>query len=583
MRAFATMIAMAVPLLLLFSGARAAIEATNLLRNGDFEAPDMPPPGWRINALPEFCELTPLALTGKQALKLKLPSPGTITVQSDPCPVAAGDAYAYTCWYRTDGLSGKGLVRCYVDLVWQNAAGNNIGSCSGEMPNGPVPDYRVATSTELAPPGAVTALLKFTAVVGSDYTRHDCAFYLDQVRLMHLSAPVIPPNAPKWSYTGRMPSDSLKLVPDKDAAQGEVLLAAVGASGYLSYGPYSMEQPVGDYLINFRLKVRDNTKNTPVASLDVTAPGSIGYVLARRTILASDFKAPGVYQDIAMRFVRPEEGMLEFRVSYAGTTDLWYDGKTVVQLAAYPTDREQAAIWLGGDAGGTTTAAPVTATHTALVLAGPDNRILFPAEALSKLLPVKSTFTYLACIQTGFVLDQPLPKSLDKLNDVNLVVLANVPAAALNGLMGRRTLRQFVERGGGLLVFGGSLSLGKGGFAGSAFDSALPVNTTGGWDLVKAAAPVVKVAKDSPITRGFHWNTPPQVCYYQRVIPRPGAEVLLTCEGAPILVTGTCGKGRVAIFAATDLGDSATGQIPFYGWPDYLPLLAHVTQWLLGP
>jgi uncharacterized membrane protein len=568
--------------MLVLSCAWGVVEPRNLLRNGDFEEPDLPPPGWTLDASPAGCELSPVALTGRQALKLLLPAPGSSSITSAPCPVAAGETYANTFWYRTDGISGKGTVRCYAYLIWQDGAGNTLRSDMYELPNGPMPQYWSATTAEIAPTGAASVRVKFTASVGRDYAKDDCAFYFDQVRVMHVSAPAVPPGAPTWSYTGRMPSDTLKLVPDADAALGEAVWATAGSSGCLTFGPYTLEQPAGDYLATFRLKVKDNTAHTPVAYLDVTAQGSGGYTLARKTLLASDFAKSGVYQEVSLRFLRPEEGMLEFRVSYLGTTDLWYDRKTITQLAAYPTDQAQTAIWLGEDTGGAPLPPAPDGKKTVLVLAGPDNRLLFPGEALSAALPGPCTYAYLASLQTGFVLDRPLPRTLDALNDVGLVVLANVPAAALNGLMGRRTLRQYVERGGGLLVFGGPLSLGKGGITGSVLEPVLPVATTGPWDLVKAVAPAIKTSKDSPLTRGLRWNPPPQAIYYQRVTPRPGAEVLLTCDGAPILVTGTFGKGRVAVIAATNLGEAAAPLTLFSEWPDYAPLLGRMAQWLCG-
>ncbi|MCG2659072.1 MAG: hypothetical protein L6437_02350, partial [Kiritimatiellae bacterium] len=105
--------------------------------------------------------------------------------------------------------------------------------------------------------------------------------------------------------------------------------------------------PVGEYLATFRLKVKDNTRNEPVANIDVNAMGNLNGQLANKTILATDFKQAGAYQDFSLRFVRPEPGALEFRVFYKGATDLWFDKTTVTQLKAFTTDQEQSAIWLG--------------------------------------------------------------------------------------------------------------------------------------------------------------------------------------------------------------------------------------------
>ena len=215
-----------------------------------------------------------------------------------------------------------------------------------------------------------------------------------------------------------------------------------------------------------------------------------------------------------------------------------------------------------------------------LIVAGLGSPVLMPAAALTPALGLTPAYSYLAVLQTGLALDVPFPKKLEGLRGNDLVVLADVPAAALSGLMGRRTLRQFVERGEGLLYFGGPLALGKGNVAGSAFEDALPVITTGPWDLVKAENPAVKVAASSPLTAGLHWEQKPLIGYVQKVTVRPGAQVLLKCGDAPVLVTGTYGQGRVAVFCGTYLGDFAEGQVPFYEWSDYPKLLDRVINWL---
>ena len=92
----------------------------------------------------------------------------------------------------------------------------------------------------------------------------------------------------------------------------------------LTWGQYTTEQPVGEYLVTFRLKVKNNTRNKPVAEINVDAFGNLNGVITQKTLLADDFKQAGAYEDFSLRFVRPEEGKLEFRVVYLGTSDLWY-------------------------------------------------------------------------------------------------------------------------------------------------------------------------------------------------------------------------------------------------------------------
>ncbi|MDD5705691.1 MAG: glutamine amidotransferase [Kiritimatiellae bacterium] len=474
-------------------------------------------------------------------------------------------------------------------MSWQDAKGKELGSLACHS-YGPQPDYRAVTFAMTAPVGAAAAVLKYAANVGRDCKGPEAtAFFIDQVRLTKLAKVSIPADAPKWEYLNRVLQSGLKLADDKDAANGQAIIAEQGAiskNTVLAFGPYTKEQPVGEYLAIFRLKVKDNTRKEPVVSLDVGANGNFNYTLAGpRTVYANDFKQAGVYQDVALRFVRPDEGALEFRVFYQGATDLSYDKVTVIQLMPFRTDREQVAVWLGesGSLPPAVAMAPSTAAgtgDTVLVVAGLGNQTYFPANMRPNTL--RLAYSYLAITQTGTVLDQPFPKNLEALKGVRLIVLADIPASALNGLMGRKNLRAFVENGGSLLVFGGPFAFGKGEYADSAFEPVLPITMTGPWDLVKTKAGVVKVAKTSPITAGLRWDERPSLRYYHRTTAKPDAETLLECDGFPVLVTGRYGKGKVAVFAGTYLGEPAKGNVLLYEWSGYSELLARVVQWLLN-
>ena len=567
------------------------VDTHNLIRNGDFEEPGELP-AWTPQAGTQATySTTSNALTGRRALKIAVPTPGNGVITSAPCRVSSGSDYLLTFWYRAEGMSTKGRAYegCSADMyiLWEDGTGKQVGRDLCSLLYGPVPDYRAATYTMGAPAGAAQARLQMCASVGREYKGPPTAVFVDQVRLMKIARTTPAAHPQRWEYLNRKRGSGLQIVPDKDAVKSEAVLAAVGRADKnagLTWGQYTPEQPIGDYLAIFRLKVKDNTKAEPAATLDVYALGSLsGTIVPQKVIRASDFKQASVYQEFAIRFIRPEEGVLEFRVFFQGVTDLWFDKTMVVQLASFPTDKEQAAIWFGEEAYTADQAAPAHERKTILVLKGLGHQVYLPDQANWKPSGAVVKDAYVAKLQTGFVLDQPFPKSLAALKDVKVIVLADVPAAALNGFLGRSTLRQFVEQGGGLLVFGGPFSLGKGEIAGSAFEPALPITTMGTWDLVKAKSPIVKVARDSPITSGLVWKDKPVLLYYQKTAAKPEAEVLLECDGFPMLATWRYGKGRVAVFAGTYLGEPAHNEVLFYQWPGYVELLTRLVEWLSGP
>ncbi|MHB9025555.1 MAG: carbohydrate binding domain-containing protein [Armatimonadota bacterium] len=332
------------------------VDPRNLMRNGDFEEAGTPIPGWTPTvAAGVSYETTPTAITGKQALKVTLPTPGRASILSDPCTVTAGEEYLLTFWYRADGMSTKGGAwdgcASTLHLVWLDAAGKTLKQSLFAQPYGPVAEYSMATFKAAAPPTAVQVRCRIDAFTTKEYTGPPTILYYDQIRLAKLARVVMPAAPQQWSYLHHRYYAGMQQVADPDASQGQAVLAEVGkARKYagLTWGQYTGDQPVGDYLVTFRLKVKDNTKTAPVASLNINVLGALGSrVMEDITLLPTDFRQPGVYQDFTIRFIRPEVGVLSFVVTFLEGADLWFDKSTVVQLATFTTDKEQAAIWLG--------------------------------------------------------------------------------------------------------------------------------------------------------------------------------------------------------------------------------------------
>ena len=64
------------------------------------------------------------------------------------------------------------------------------------------------------------------------------------------------------------------------------------------------------------------------------------------------------------------------------------------------------------------------------------------------------------------------------------------------------------------------------------------------------------------------------------MLPKNGAKVLLTAGEKPILVTGEYGKGRVAVFAGTVMGDLPAHRTAFWDWDGWPALVSITLQWL---
>ena len=152
------------------------------------------------------------------------------------------------------------------------------------------------------------------------------------------------------------------------------------------------------------------------------------------------------------------------------------------------------------------------------------------------------------------------PLLAEELMGYDLIVLDNVGANAL-GDAGEIAVQQYLQAGGRLLLTGGLCTLGKGRFSESPLEDALPVQPGGYFDIARLPVftPIAGAGYD---TGAVQWiQTVPAVW--------PGAQVLLTAAGRPLLVRGRYGQGAVLVWLGTPMGDPPAGVTPYWqsaGW-----------------
>ena len=119
-------------------------------------------------------------------------------------------------------------------------------------------------------------------------------------------------------------------------------------------------------------------------------------------------------------------------------------------------------------------------------------------------------------------------------------------------------LKNWIKRGGGLMMLGGWLSFSGarevGGWRRSRLAEALPVECLIGDDLVDSSAGFTAevVNPAHPTVKGLPWDEFPPIFGYNELVPKEDAEVLVRVRetGHPLVVAGTWGKGRVFIYAS---------------------------------
>jgi len=173
-----------------------------------------------------------------------------------------------------------------------------------------------------------------------------------------------------------------------------------------------------------------------------------------------------------------------------------------------------------------------------------------------------------------------LPGSMEELSQYDVVVLSNVERQSLRDA-GDVMLCKYVEMGGSLLLLGGPTTYGQGDFNNMELTKLLPVKFLPRFDVrwEKSGAVVTKLT-DAPALEGVDFASNPRVFWIHDVKPDSGADVLLKAGKRPFLITGKCGKGRVAIITGTPMGNPERGQVAFWEWTGWQKLLANILKWL---
>jgi len=203
------------------------------------------------------------------------------------------------------------------------------------------------------------------------------------------------------------------------------------------------------------------------------------------------------------------------------------------------------------------------------------------AYRLDNILPALTAPDHVVSLwsNTGDIIG--FPQKHQELYPYGAVVLADVGAFAMN-YAGRKVLRDFVHDGGGLVILGGPYTLGQGNFKDTFLDDLLPVQITGGKEVARAEKPLLLDRGNSPLLQGIDpaaWQQHPAVYWKHQVKAKPGAVVQLTAGGQPLLITGSYGKGRVAIFTGAALGTAHDNTIPCWEWSGWTKLLSNTVRW----
>ncbi|MBI5166920.1 MAG: hypothetical protein HY998_04155 [candidate division NC10 bacterium] len=162
-----------------------------------------------------------------------------------------------------------------------------------------------------------------------------------------------------------------------------------------------------------------------------------------------------------------------------------------------------------------------------------------------------------------------------KLTEVSVVILSDISYASLPPEV-QSGLVEFVEKGGSLLITGGSQSFGSGGYRETDLAALLPLTPLpGDWRIHPFAAPV-------PLQPGHPALAEiglPVVANFNDTNPAPGATVIAQYprRGLPPLMAEKGTRAGTVFAIALDLAELSRG-----GWPDESKFVLNLLTYLLG-
>lgn len=199
---------------------------------------------------------------------------------------------------------------------------------------------------------------------------------------------------------------------------------------------------------------------------------------------------------------------------------------------------------------------------------------------------------------TGWDALAKFPEALQDLGHYDVILLSDVDSDSLvlypvdrllhtpMGPNRLKCIREFVRRGGGLLMVGGYYSFtgrhNAGNYHHTPVEEALPINCLA-LDDDRVEAPegiTIEVKKrQHPVMQGIRWSPSPMFTGYNRLEVKTDAEVLATVKetGDPIIVVWNYGKGKSMAFAS---GIGPHWGSSFQQWRFSQRFLEQALEWL---
>ncbi|MBU4212359.1 MAG: hypothetical protein KKD33_07230, partial [Verrucomicrobia bacterium] len=541
-------------------------------------------------------------LTGKAALKFELPEQGGVSLRSKPVAVAGGGLYLFSAAYRSEGFGKPGAysgVSASMNVEWLDVTGKGVGRAGALAFPYHAMDWDLRDFFARAPPAAAQAVVTMAfnnqslEVSGKNIPS---VLWLDAVQLREYN----PPPTPDWAkkkaelfVDGFAPETQVKTffpasdpawhskngqwsksITDKKAERGGALKAvACGSSGIMGHSPYFPALPPGLYRIIAKIAVRENTSDAKAGYIDIDSSRAAGRTFI--DIIPKEFTTPDEYMEIRKDFIIRDDGWWDIRLFTEGKQEWRVDSIRVFPLYVF-SDLELISVYPGCEGSVPAELKPVKKPVINYLVVAGIGWDTFKIQDILRLtaLDIKIKPVWLATLQAGYRL-KGWPENPKELFENNVIVLCNIPSTAFS-IRQKNILKEFVRRGGVIMIFGGHRSCERSSWKGSLLDEIFPVEIASsiGKGLVSDRKGIpIRISEKLPWLPDYKMDSIPAVYFLHRTVAKKDSEILAYAGDLPFLCVRKFGAGRVICCTGMPNGISGDLGVPFWQWNDWIYLM----------
>lgn len=357
-----------------------------------------------------------------------------------------------------------------------------------------------------------------------------------------------------------------KVIDDKEAIKKKAIyIPKTEEKGIVFHSPYFPSLAAGLYRLEARVKVNEMKENVNLGHVDISTENS-------GTRLFMEFNKSAVkkvkqYISFQDDFIIREPGWWCIRV-YTTGKDQWYIDDIRIVPLVYFSENDILSLYPGIEGFVEENISP-RKSYPLKILAFTG---LFYEDWLEDVfteesVEIKKIYFERNMHTPGF---NRLPVEVNEIFDNNFIILSNVNISALP-VRQKNYIREYVRRGGNLIIFAGHQSYRKGSWEKSLLADILPFGVE---DIAffREGIFMQKVKNLPALEKRILWKDV-VVYYIQKVKELKDSGVLIKAGDYPFLVARDYFQGRVFFFLGLNLGEKTAERIPFWEWQEWKNLL----------